>query len=170
MARTKEAQATAEEVAAAYFEAVGNRDVDAMMECWQLPGTGYIHGMAELKAPEGYHEWFGTLFRAFPDWKFEVTQITANEDRAAVQWRATGGFTGDARFEGLEPNGARIDIVGCDVVSVREGKVVEVNAYTNGTEVARQLGGLPPAGSMPEKAMLGALNLKTKIAAAIGRS
>ena len=35
--------------------------------------------------------------------------------------------------------------------------------------MARQLGALPPTDSLPEKAMLGALNLKTRIAAALKR-
>ena len=34
----------------------------------------------------------------------------------------------------------------------------------NGTEMLRQLGALPPAGSLPERAMTAALNLKTRLA------
>ena len=84
-------------------------------------------------------------------------------EKAAVHWRATGSFSGSARFEGLEPNGARVDVQGCDVLTVREGKVVHNDAYMNGAEMARQLGALPPQGSGPEKAMTALLNLKTRL-------
>ena len=33
-------------------------------------------------------------------------------------WRATGTFAGPGTFSGLDPNGARIDVEGCDVVEV----------------------------------------------------
>jgi len=156
-------------VARSYFEAVGARDVEAMIGHWETGGVGHIHGIADLRAPEGYREWFGAMFRAFPDYRFEILEVIADEERAAVRWRATGTFDGEGRFEGLDPNGSSVDIEGCDVVEVRDGRIVDLNAYLNGAEMARQLGALPPARSPAEKAMFGALNLKTRIAAALKR-
>lgn len=156
-------------MARSYFTAVGARDVEAMLEHWHMPGVGHIHGVADLTVPEGYREWFGALFAACPDFVFEVIEVVADERRAAVRWRATGTFDGVGRFEGLRPNGRRVDVEGCDLVEVREGKIAELNAYLNGNEMGRQLGALPPAGSPPEKAMLGALNLKTRLLAALKR-
>jgi hypothetical protein len=82
-----------------------------------------------------------------------------------VRWHATGTFSGSARFEGLDPNGAGVDLEGCDVLTVRDGKIVRNDAYMNGAEMMRQLGALPPAGSAPEKALTAALNLKTRVGA-----
>lgn len=161
--------AEVERVARSYFESVAARDVEAMLGRWRTPGVGHIHGVADLTAPEGYREWFGALFAACPDFFFEVIEVVADEQRAAVRWRATGTFDGVGRFEGLLPNGRRIDVEGCDLVEVREGKIVELNAYLNGAEMGRQLGALPPLGSPPEKALLGALNLKTRLLAALKR-
>src|ERR1044072_532057 len=161
--------AEVERVARAYFEAVGARDVEAMLEHWHQPGVGHIHGIAVLSAPEGYREWFGALFAAFPDYRFQVIEVVADERRAAGRWRSPGTFDGVGRFEGLDPNGRSVDVEGCDMVEVRDGKIVALDAYLNGAEMARQLGALPPAGSPPEKAMFGALNLKTRIAAALKR-
>jgi hypothetical protein len=86
-----------------------------------------------------------------------------------VRWRATATFDGTERFEGLEPNGASITIRGCDVLTVRNGRIQRNDAYLNGIELARQLGALPPAGSAAERAMNAALNLKTRLGAAIRR-
>jgi hypothetical protein len=96
-----------------------------------------------------------------------VISITAEDDRAAVHWRATGTFDGTGTFEGMVPNGASIDISGIDLLQVEDGKLVELWAYGNGMELARQLGALPPQGSAPERAMFGALNLKTRAMNAI---
>lgn len=156
-------------VARAYFEAVGARDVEAMMGFWEPGGTGEIHGLVELQAQGSYGEWFSNLFRAFPDFRFETLDLVADGEKAAVRWRATGTFDGDTRFEGMDPTGARVDITGLDLLRIRDGKVWRNDAYMNGAQMAQQLGALPPAGSLPEKAMLAALNLKTRIARRFGR-
>jgi predicted ester cyclase len=152
---------SAGEVARAYFKTIADRDVEAMMSHWEPGGYGYIYGMADLRAPDGYRQWFGALFSAFPDFLFEVTDMVAYGDKAAVRWRATGTFNGPTRFEGLTPNGARIELEGLDLLTIRDGLIRENRAYTNATEMARQLGAMPPAGSLGERALLGAVNART---------
>jgi predicted ester cyclase len=158
-----------EAVARAYFGAVAKRDVEAMAACWQPGALDVIHGVVEMRVPGDLHIWFGDLFAAFPDFSFEVLDVMAAGEKAAVRWHATGTFDGSGRFEGLDPNGSRVDIEGCDVLTVRNGLVVHNDAYMNGAEMARQLGALPSAGSLPEKGMTGLLNLKTRLAARFGR-
>ncbi len=155
-------KASAKQVATSYFEAMGNRDLDVMMEHWEPGGYGYIHGVATLRAPEGYRELFGAMFRALPDFKMEIVDIVAYGDKAAVRWKATGTFTGPGKFEGLNATGERVEMEGCDLLTISDGLIRENRAYMNATEMARQLGAMPPAGSAGEKAMLGAVNLRTK--------
>ena len=162
-----EATRSTEEVARSYFERVAARDADGMMEHWTPGGIGRIYGLAELRAPETYRPWFQSLFRAFPDMKFEVLDVTSDDDTASVRWRATGTFSGDVPFEGVMPNGAEVELNGCDVLVIRDGKLVELHAYMNGTELARQVGFLPAQGSAPERAMLGLFNLGTRAKQAV---
>jgi steroid delta-isomerase-like uncharacterized protein len=152
-------------VARGYFEAVGRRDLDAMTAFYEPGGTGEIYGLVELEVPVSYRAWFGDLFRVFPDFKLEIIEIVASGEKAAVRWRATGNFNGSGSFEGLEPNGASVAVQGCDVLTVRDGRIHRNDAYMNGAEMMRQLGALPPAGSAPEKALTAALNLKTRLTA-----
>jgi steroid delta-isomerase-like uncharacterized protein len=169
MATTEKVAKTAAEIARSYFEAVADHDVEAMIAHWDPDGGGYIHGMIDVRVPDTYRGWFADMFAAFPDLRFDVLDIVADDQRAAVRWRASGTFTGHVRFEGIEPNGAAVEMEGCDVLTIRDGKIVSNYAYTNGADTARQLGALPPAGSAPEKAMLGALNLKTRALGALRR-
>jgi steroid delta-isomerase-like uncharacterized protein len=154
-------------VGRAYFEAVGRRDLDAMTAFYEPGGVGEIHGLVALVAPDSYREWFGNLFRAFPDFKMEILDVLASGEKAAVHWRATGTFDGSANFEGLAPNGAGVDVQGCDVLTIRDGRIHHNDAYMNGAEMMRQLGALPPAGSAAERATTAALNAKTRVLAAV---
>jgi steroid delta-isomerase-like uncharacterized protein len=154
-----------EAVARAYFDAVARQDVDAMCAQWAPAATDVIHGVVEMTAPDGIREWFGSLFAAFPDFRFEVIDVIATGDMVAVHWRARGTFDGSRRFEGLRPNGAHVAIQGCDVLTIREGAIQRNDAYMNAAEMARQLGALPPVGSAPERAMTALLNVKTALQA-----
>jgi steroid delta-isomerase-like uncharacterized protein len=152
-----------------YFDAVAARDVEAMAACWEPGGVDELHGLASLRAPEELKAWFSNTFRAVPDFKMEVLDLVATGEKVAVRWRLTGSFDGDATFEGTLATGARIDISGCDVLTVRGGKIHRNDAYMNGMQMARQLGVLPPRGSAQERAMIGATNLKTRLARKLGR-
>jgi predicted ester cyclase len=156
-------------VARGYFDAVVKRDIEAMATFWEPGAPDVIHGVVEMKVPEDLHAWFGGLFAAFPDFTFKVLDIVASGEKAAVHWHATGTFNGSAPFEGLNPNGARVDVQGCDVLTIRDGLIRRNDAFMNGTEMARQLGVLPPAGSPAERVMTGALNLKTRLVRLIRR-
>lgn len=154
-------QASAKQVASAYFDAVAARDVEAMAACWQPGGVDHLYGMADLRVPDDLKEWFGNLFRAIPDFEMSVADMVAYGEKAAVRWRASGTFTGPGKFEGLTATGASIAIEGLDLLTIRDGLIRENHAYTNATEMARQMGAMPPAGSLGERAMLGAVNART---------
>ena len=152
---------SAKQAAAAYFDAIGNRDLDGMEACWKPGGFGRIHGMVELRMPKTYRPWFGNLFQAFPDFEMTVIDMVAYGDKAAVRWGATGTFTGPAKFEGLAPTGRKIAMEGLDLLTVKDGLITENYAYTNAAELARQLGAMPAAGSVAERATLAAVNART---------
>ncbi|MEZ5078987.1 MAG: ester cyclase [Solirubrobacterales bacterium] len=156
-------------VASAYFEAVAARDLDRMESFYEPGGIGEIHGLVALRVPDTYRSWFGNLFSAFPDFSMEVLDVVAAGDKAVVRWKATGTFSGTACFEGMLPNGKRVEVQGCDVLTVRDGRIQRNDAYMNGAEMARQLGALPPQGSGAEKLATGLMNLKTRLAKRLGR-
>ena len=160
---------TTTEAVDAYFDALRRRDLDAATACWRPGAVDSLHGMAELRAPDDIRKYFGDLFAAFPDFEMVVASRITEGDKAAVRWTATGTFNGDGRFEGMTPNGASVEVEGLDLLTVSDGLIVENRAYVNGMELARQLGALPPRDSAQEKAMLGAVNLRTAIASRLRR-
>jgi steroid delta-isomerase-like uncharacterized protein len=162
--------ASAKQVATAYFDAIRERDLDGMVAVWKPGSMDYLYGLAVMKVPEDLREWFAGMFRAFPDFEMVVEDMVAYGNKAAVRWSATGTFNGDAKFQGLSPTGSRVRIEGLDLLTIEDGKIVENHAYTDSSELARQLGAMPPQGSIGEKAMLGMVNARTGAAGLIKRA
>jgi hydroxyacylglutathione hydrolase len=154
---------SATEIAKRYFAAGAARDLDEMAACWAPGGRWRLVGQRELVAPDGVREYFRKLFEAFPDFALEVIDITTARTRAAVRWRGMGTFAGPGNFEGFEPNGARIEVEGCDVLVVTDEKIQSLDAYLDGADVARQLGLLPAIGSRTEARMARLANLRARL-------
>jgi steroid delta-isomerase-like uncharacterized protein len=151
------------EVARRYFAALDAHDLDTAAACWQPGAIDRFVGERELVAPDGVRDYFQALFNAFPDFSIEIVELTNSHSRTAVRWRGRGTFAGPGTFQGFEPNGARVQLEGCDVITAH-GELIEHNdAYYNSGDFARQIGVLPPAGSKAEARLTKAANLRTRL-------
>jgi glyoxylase-like metal-dependent hydrolase (beta-lactamase superfamily II)/predicted ester cyclase len=153
---------SAENVVRRYFDLLSAHDLDGAVACWRPGGVDRLVGQMELIAPDGIRAYFSELFAAFPDFRFEVLDELEAGDRTVVRWRARATFAGPGTFQGFAPNGARIDIEGCDVVSASDGLIDRNDAYTDAFDIARQLGVLPPAGSAAEARLTRLANARTR--------
>ncbi|HET8976590.1 MAG TPA: ester cyclase [Solirubrobacteraceae bacterium] len=154
--------ATTSDIAKRYFAALSAHDLDAAVACWRPGGIDRLVGSQQFVAPDGIREYFSAMFAAFPDWEFEVLDLTTARNRTAVRWRARATFAGPGHFQGFAPNNARVDLEGCDVVTVEDDLIVENVAYTDSGDAARQLGLLPPAGSPAEARLAKLANARTR--------
>jgi glyoxylase-like metal-dependent hydrolase (beta-lactamase superfamily II)/predicted ester cyclase len=150
-------------VAREYFESLARADSGAPQRFYAPGARGHIHGVVGPVDAHGGRAFFEEVFGAFPDWRFEILDLIAEGERAAVRWRARGTFAGPGTFLGFEPNGARVDLEGQDMVWVRDGRIQRLEAYMNGAEMARQLGALPEAGSPTDQRLAKAFNLRTRV-------
>jgi predicted ester cyclase len=150
-----------------YFAGLAEQDLDRALAVWKPGAIDTLHGMAELRAPDGIRQFFSNLFAAFPDWQFEVVELTGSGDTAAARWRVKATFSGPGYFQGIAPNSASVELEGCDMFRAEDELLVANDAYMNGMDLAQQLGLLPPQGSVAERAMTGAFNAKTAAAGAI---
>jgi len=155
--------ASTADIAKRYFDALAAHDLDAATACWAPGGVDRFVGSQELIAPGGVRGYFASLFHAFPDFRIEVIDQTTDGDRTAVRWRAAGTFAGPGMFQGFAPNGATIEIEGCDVLSIGDELIEHNDAYIDTGDIARQLGVLPPVGSKVEARVAKATNLRTRV-------
>ena len=151
------------EIAKRYFAALSAHDLDAATASWVPGGIDRMVGVRDLIAPEGIREYFTEVFQAFPDFEIEVVELTSSRGRTAVRWRARGTFAGPGRFQGFLPNGARLRLEGCDVITVEDDLIRHNDAYIDTGDIARQLGVLPPAGSRGEARLTKLANTRTKV-------
>jgi glyoxylase-like metal-dependent hydrolase (beta-lactamase superfamily II)/predicted ester cyclase len=152
----------------AYFDRLEGGELDAPLDAYAPGARITIHGVLTEATREELATWFGGLRDAMPDFALRTLSMTVEDDRAAVRWRATGTFAGPGRLEGFEPTGARVELEGIDLMVVADGAIARTDAYANGMELARQVGGLPPAGSRAEAGLLGAVNARTMATRRVG--
>jgi glyoxylase-like metal-dependent hydrolase (beta-lactamase superfamily II) len=106
---------------------------------------------------------FETLFAAAPDLRLQVDDIVAQGDRVAVRWSASGTFAGFLPLNGIEPNGAPVQLEGIDLLTVSDGLIVNNDAFPDNLAFARQIGLLPPEGSPTEQRLNAVFNAKTRL-------
>ena len=160
--RFKKTAPEATEVARAYFDAMGVADLDAASKFWAPTILERIAPVGELNGPEEVRSFFTQLFAAFPDMRMEVLDLVGAGEKVAVRWRARGTFCG-ARFQGIDPTGARLELEGLDLLTIEDGLILRNDAYYDGTTFARQLGMLPAMGSTAERRMSAAFNARTRL-------
>ena len=148
--------------ALAYFEAINAHDVDAAVACWAEGASDYIHGQRVLVSRDGIHAFVGELLGAIPDVRLEIHDVTTDGDRCAVRYTLRGVFAGPGQWTSIEPTGAELEIPGCDVLVIRDGLIIENNAYLDGMTVARQVGLLPQQDSASEQRITTLFNARTR--------
>jgi hydroxyacylglutathione hydrolase len=161
--------ATANAVAKRYFAAVHARDVEEMVACWAPGGRENIRSQMDGTAPDDVRAFFTNLFDAMPDFTLDVVAITAAKERAAVRWEARGTFV-RGEIAGFPAHGGPIYLEGIDELTIRDGLIVENNAFADNMAFARQIGALPPAGSKVEAQMARAVGAKNRLARRLGPS
>jgi glyoxylase-like metal-dependent hydrolase (beta-lactamase superfamily II)/predicted ester cyclase len=160
----------AESVARRYFEAIGQRDLEAAVAMWAEGGRENVRGQIDVTAPEGVREFIGDLLQAVPDLRFEIVSTTTEADRCAVQYRIAGTFAGPGSLAGIEPTGHPIVIEGVDLLTVRDGLIQSNDAFPDSIALPRQIGMLPPQGSTADQRLTGAFNAKTRAVSRLSSS
>src|SRR3954451_10301548 len=155
-----------EEKVRAYYEAMDNRDVDAMVALWAEDGVEDVVPVGVIRGREELRAFLSELFAAMPDARTTITRVIAGEQDCAVEWRLEGTFDG-APFMGLEPTGSRIELREGSVVELADGRITGITAYFDGASYARQIRMLPPDGSGADRTIKGAFNAVTKVRRAV---
>jgi steroid delta-isomerase-like uncharacterized protein len=150
-----------------YFEALNKHDLDMAASFLDPEVVEEITGVGILRGRDEVRSFFDGLMKAAPDMEVLIDRTVSEGDTTVVQWRMNGTFTGGPLFNGVQPTGARLQLRGCDVIDVRDGKIVRNSAFQDGLELARSLGMMPPQDSPAEKAMIAAFNGATKLRTAV---
>jgi steroid delta-isomerase-like uncharacterized protein len=130
-----------EEIAREYLEAWNSRDFDR--------GAALVADDAEIidfdgsvgRGPAGAREQSETYATAFPDGKIEIKRILAAGDTAVAE--VVGRGTHDGPFGDVPATHKTVELPFCDVLTIRDGKIVRDRQYGDTATMLQQLGLMP---------------------------
>ncbi|WP_330254101.1 ester cyclase [Nocardia sp. NBC_00565] len=124
---------TAEEVVRAWNDAYSRKDLEATLA---LMSEDFIRlGDSSHWTPINKKDWGQIMidfFKAFPDWHWDMTTLTASGDRVVCEFTENGTFTDPYPvLPGLvlAPTGESYTDYDCDCFEVKDGLITEIRAY-----------------------------------------
>ena len=102
----------------------------------------YFAGAAEpLRGPAGFLRALGELRAAFPDIRWKIEQLVAEDDCVAARFSFAGTHRGE--FLDVPPSGASVRGQGMAFFRFADGRIVEDHALPNLLGVLRQIAPAP---------------------------
>lgn len=103
---------------------------------------------AGTSGPQGQKRITADFRGAFPNLRFEVEILIAEDEFVAARWTATGTHSG--RWGTVEPTGRMATLSGVNVFRFEQGKVAELWNHRDDLGLMEQLGAVVYAGARPE--------------------
>lgn len=123
------------------FDVFNARDLDALDEIFH-PDYVDHSPMGDVHGVPAFKEFVGLWLEAFPDGRFEVSNVIVEGDLAAWQARFTG--TNEGALMGMPPTGRSVDVVGLHMGRIdAEGRPVEHWTGNDQLLMMQQLGLVP---------------------------
>lgn len=83
------------------------------------------------------------VLSGFPDVRFEIDDLFAEEDRVAVRW--TFHATHSGTFAGMKASNARVTQTANVIFQIGHGKITRAWTQVDRLGLLQQIGGMPPA-------------------------
>ncbi len=88
--------------------------------------------------PQGVRKMVDYYVAAFPDVRFSIEDIIAEQDKVVLRWSAQATHRG--HFEGIEPTGKLINVTGTTTARIANGKLAEAWENFDALGLLAQLG------------------------------
>lgn len=75
--------------------------------------------------------------KAFPDWKEEIVDIIAQEDKVVTRYHSTGTQLGN--WDGIDSTGNKVDIYEASIYRLEKGKIVEQWGFWDEINLKKQM-------------------------------
>jgi steroid delta-isomerase-like uncharacterized protein len=125
-------------VATSFYELLTAGQIDEIID---LLGDGYLsHGFGD-GGPENLRHSLESLRAAVPDLVFAVEDTITQADKVAIKTTMRGTHQGP--FAGRPATGNPIEVDGCDIFRVRDGRIVEAWWLCDSGSLFMQVGLMP---------------------------
>jgi len=105
-----------------------------------IVSSGYINAQGETGI-EAFKKGMLPFLKAFPDARWELTEMIAENDKVAVKQTVTG--THQRQFQTIEPTGRSVTIESHAIYIVKDGKITGHQIQTDRLGFMQQLGVIP---------------------------
>lgn len=134
---------------------LGKTNVDYYAHVWEVAinegrtnilDTAYVddavlHTVPEIKGKANARAYYDNFVVGFSERNFIIKEIFADGDKLVKHWQFKGKHTGP--FFGIPATGKDVDVIGCTIVKMKDGKIVEEQDFMDNLEFFRQLGIIP---------------------------
>ncbi len=96
---------------------------------------------SEPGGSEGEKKLLTSVTQAFPDWRWDIQEMLAIDDKVITRYVARGTHRGE--FMGAAPTGKEVSLTGINIVRLEGGKIVESWGNSDQLGWMRQIGVIP---------------------------
>lgn len=119
------------------YDHINARELDAMQA---LVAPDFV-GPSGEQGPAQFRATIEALLTGFPEVRFELHDVFAEDDRVAVRWTFRAPHNG--RFAGMPPTHAMVTQQGHVIYQLREGQLARAWLQVDRLGVLQQIGALP---------------------------
>ncbi|HEX2666456.1 MAG TPA: ester cyclase [Candidatus Acidoferrum sp.] len=112
-------------------------------------GVQVVDATDSAIGPQAYARIVTEFVRAFPDLRFTVLDLIAENDKVVAFWNIAGTHQGE--FRGIAPAGKKMSVDGITISQLANGKIIDSYVSWDMWGMMQQLGAVPTLGQ-PQKA------------------
>ncbi len=102
-----------------------------------------LHTVPEVKGKVNAKAYYSNYVTGFSERQFIVKEMFADGDKLVKHWQFKGKHTGT--FFGIPATGKTVDVSGCTIAKMKDGKIAEEQDFMDNMVFMQQLGLLPAA-------------------------
>ena len=126
-----------------FFEEVWSTGDIARRDDFLAPGyRGHMSGAPHPIDRDGWTSWFQGFRSAFPDARFTIEDMLAEDDRVAARLTMRGTHLGS--LNGIPATGRTVVVTGMSIERIANGRIIEGWNENDALGMLTQLGVLPP--------------------------
>lgn len=120
-----------------YHEVWSNGNIKELETIIAPDFTSHFIGGFEYKGIDGAKNAVLETRKAFPDWREDLVDIIAQEDKVVTRYHSTGTQLGN--WDGVDSTGNKVDIYEASIYRLKNGKIVEQWGFWDEIKLKKQM-------------------------------
>lgn len=100
-----------------------------------------LHTVPEIKGAANAKAYYENYVTGFTERGFIIKEMFAQGNKLTKYWQFKGVHSGN--FFGIPATGKKVDVIGCTIATIVDGKITEEQDFFDNLEFFRQLGLMP---------------------------